>query len=177
MKKLTAILLIMTCLLCFAGCKSEKTEITAIGDYDAIWTLSERRASESSFLFPTAIIPTDVQLFKCEHINTMPIGTEWEVILKLQYNTETFKAEADKIQSLCKGSPIHGESDHFDTVSYASVWNWNSCFEYAILNEEENTITYVYLQLKDKDDISIDSKYLPKDYKLEMGTSEFSIYK
>lgn len=171
-------LLLAFFILCLCGCSDEyeKTVIDDISKYETVWTLPEHRASENSELFPSNIGDKKVNEFYCEHITALPIGTEWQMILKIEYGDEEYSTELARIQKLCTNSPVYGETDYFNQIAYATVWNWNGCYEYVIVDDVSHTVTYLYLQLKNKEDIFIDNTLLPNGYALEMDDVEFSIY-
>ncbi len=62
------------------------------------------------------------------------------------------------------------------TEAYASVWNRIGCFEYAIIGEDRDSVTYIYLQMGADDDYKIEKKFFPKNYKITMEGNEFTIY-
>ncbi len=177
MKK-AIILLLAFLLLCLCGCSDEyeKTVINDVSKYETVWDLPEHRIAEPSKLFPSDISDKKVNEFYCEHITTLPVGTEWQMVLEIAYTAEEYGTELAIIQKLCENSPVCGKTDYFNNTAYATAWNWNGCYEYVVLNEASHTATYLYLQLKNKDDVSIDEALLPKGYDLEMGNVEFSIY-
>ena len=176
LKRVTALALVFLCLCSFVGCNSTRTTIKAPADYDALWTLGNRRVSFSSFLFPTSIDTSNVISFGCEHETSFLLGARWQAVLELQYDSESFAFEKDKIKALCAGSVIYGESEYFDRETYASVWNTDGCYEYAIFDSDKNTVSYVYLQHKEKKDITLDSSLIPNGYEHQMKGAEFSIY-
>lgn len=47
-------------------------------------------------------------------------------------------------------------------------------FEYAIIGKD--TIDYVYLQLISQGEETLEKKYLPLDYDIEIGKAKFSCY-
>ncbi len=177
MKKIT-ILLLSLFLLCLCGCSDEyeKTVIEDISKYEIVWTLPEHRIDEGSKLFPGDVADKRVNDFYCEYITSLPVGTEWQMVLEIKFGAEEYNTELTRIQKLCENSPVYGENDYFSNTAYATAWNWNGCYEYVILDDADYTATYLYLQLKNKEDISIDKALLPRGYDLEMGDVEFSIY-
>lgn len=177
MKKIT-ILLLAFLILCLCGCSDEyeKTVIDDVTEYETVRDLPEHRIAERSKLFPSNIADKKVNEFYCEHITALPVGTEWQMVLEIEYNAEEYNTELTRIQKLCENSPVCGKTDYFSNTAYATVWNWNGCYEYIVLDDANYTATYLYLQLKNKEDISIHKSLLPNDYDLEMGDVVFSIY-
>ncbi len=176
MKRIT-ILQLAFLILCLCGCSDEyeKTVIDDISKYETVWDLPEH-GFDGSKLFPCDIADEKVNEFFCEHITMLPLGTEWQMILEIEYDAEKYSAELERIQKLCENSPVCGETDYFSDTAYATVWNWNGCYEYVVLDEANHTATYVYLKYKKKDDISIDQNLLPNNYALEMSDIEYCIY-
>lgn len=179
MRRGFAVIIVLILITMMSSC-SEVHDETLISDvrlYDTIWTLPERRASETCDLFPEHIEEGQVEAFRCKHTTYQIVGTGWQVELAIQYDEDAFLSEKERLSRLCKDSPVCGASEFFVNPAYASVWNWNGCFEYAIINEESHTMIYIYLQLMDKDKLEINEQYVPQQYEIEMSnTQEFSIY-
>lgn len=163
--------------MCSCSNVYDETIISDIKLYDTIWTLPERRVSETSSLFPSIIEEETVINFRCKHTTYKWVGTGWQVELTVKYSDDLFYAEVKRLNELCCNSIICGESKYFDMPAYASVWNHISCFEYAVVNEDDKTIGYLYLQLIDKDDLEISSHYIPQPYEMDYTNSQgYTIY-
>lgn len=179
MKKGLLIISVLLFFMVISSCKNvyNETIVSNIELYDTIWNLPERRVAETSALFPSVVEENQVVKFNCRHTTYEFVGTGWQVELVIQYTEDAFWAEKDRLNVLCRNSVVCGDSKYFDYFAYATVWNWNSCFEYAVVNEENNTIGYIYLQLINENDLTIDSQYLPNEYKMELSDSQiFSVY-
>ena len=179
MKKYALIIISLILAFSLVSCSDiyKETIVTDTEEYRNIWSLPERRVNESSLLFPSEINEECAE-FKCIHTAYKWVGTGWQITLKLKYNDNlNFEAEIDRLNTLSENSPIHGNSDYFDKTAYASAWNWNGCFEYAVVDEAEKTVNYIYLQLADKDQLIIDDDYIPGGYEMELTDSEtYSVY-
>ena len=180
MKKLISLALIVF-VLCGALCSCNDVQdekiITDIKAYESIWDLSERRIGDYSDLFPKKVENKQVIKFNCIHSTYSFIGTGWQVELEIKYDDNSFSTEENRLKNVCKDSVICGNSNYFDCPNFASVWNWNSCYEYAVVNETDNTIGYIYLQLIDKEDLKISKKYVPNQYEMELQNSKsYTIY-
>ena len=158
------------------SCADREIIITNIKEYGNIWSLSERRADEKNLLFPESVLENECEDFICKHTTYGLVGTGWQVFLKIKYDETVFSEEITRLKNLCEKSPVKGESDYFEKSAYASVFNSNGCYEYAVINEADKTICYIYLQLIDKKNLIIDEEYIPKGYELEMNSYSFSIY-
>lgn len=180
-RKLMMIVIFVLSMGLFCSCSDEyeQTVISDIKLYGTIWNLSERRVSETSELFPNSaeIASEEVINFHCKHTTYQMVGTGWQVELAVKYNDDSFYNEVNRLSKLCDSSIICGESKYFDVPAYASVWNHIGCFEYAVVNEKDKTIGYIYLQLVDKDDLEVSSAYIPHSYEMTYSDSQgYTIY-
>ncbi len=179
MKKCAFIIISLILTLNIVSCSGvyEETIVSNIEEYSSIWSLPERRVGETSLLFPSKINEECTE-FKCIHTTYKWLGTGWQITLALKYDDSlSFGKEIDRLNTLSENSPVHENSDYFDKSAYASVWNWNGCFEYAIVDESEKTVNYIYLQLTDKDELTIDANYIPNGYEIELTDCEsYSVY-
>jgi len=174
-KKALALLITLIISVCLFSCKDEKTFITDVNSYSCIWDLPEFRIVETE-LFPPSI-DEESCFFNCEHVVEFLLGTRWQIELSIEFDDESYETETKRIKELSRGSVVFGESEYFDIPAYATVWNWNGCYEYALFNESTKTITYIYLQLNNKDQLTITNSYIPKNYSLTMNdVPEFTIY-
>lgn len=163
--------------MCSCSNVYDETVISDMKLYDTIWNLSERRVSETSILFPSIVDGDKVINFNCKHTTYQLVGTGWQVELTVKYSDDSFYAEVKRLSELCDSSVVCGESEYFDVPVYASVWNHIGCFEYAVVNEEDKTIGYIYLQLINKDDLEISSSYIPHSYEMTYIDSQaYTIY-
>lgn len=178
-KKYVLILISFILTLNLSSCSNvyEETIISNIEEYDNIWTLPERRADEISVLFPNNVNEEQCVTFICKHTTYQLLGTGWQVLLEIKYDDSLYFSEIDRLNNLCTDSPICGYSEYYDNPAYATVWNWNGCFEYAVIDENKKTIYYIYLQLIEKKDLTIDQNYVPKGYEMQISNSEiYSVY-
>lgn len=179
MKKtlLLTIAAFMLCFVCSCNGAYDETNISDVSEYKQIWNLPERRAGESCELFPKCVDGLEVIDFNCKHTTYHLVGTGWQVELIVKYNADSFSAEKERIKVLCEKSVVCGNTDYFDNPAYATVWNWNSCFEYAVVDDQKLTISYIYLQLADKEKLVIASDIIPNRYDMNMsGIEEYSLY-
>jgi len=177
MKRILLILIVLSVVFIICSCDAY-TEVTIsdIALYNDIWELPDRRMVDTSKLFPNSIDKNECIKFNCAY-TTMLLGTRWQIELAIKYDSNSFEAEKSRLSEMCENSIVCGESKYFDSLAFATVWNLNSCFEYALCDEVNCTITYIYLELNYKDDLTIDSAYIPKNYELDMeNTPQFSIY-
>ena len=175
------LLLIIIALVLFSICSCSdvyaETYISDVSAYDTIWDLPESRAFEKSELFPMSISELQVIHFSCYHQTYQLVGTGWQVELIIKYDSDSFSAEHERLKNLCEESVVCGDNEYFDYPAYATVWNWTQCFEYAVVNEQNSTISYIYLQLINKEDIAITSDNIPRNYEMDMPEAGmYSLY-
>ena len=181
MKKIIIILSLIL-VLTLSSCSDVYSEriLSDAEQYEDMWELSERRVyheyPQVSLLFPQSINEEQCIDFLCKHTTYQIVGTGWQVLLNIKYNDDEFANEVKRLSDLCVDSPVCGLTEYFDLPAYASVWNWACCYEYAVVNEEEKTISYVYLQLINKDYLCLEDVYVPNEYDQQMEGSEFTVY-
>ena len=179
MKKYVLILISFVLTLGLSSCSDiyEEIIISDIEEYDNIWTLPERRVGETSVMFPNNVNEEQCVTFICKHTTYQLLGTGWQLLLEIRYDDSLYFSEIDRLNNLCGNSPIRGISEYFGNPAYATVWNWNGCFEYAVVDEKEKTVCYIYLQLIEEDNLILDKKYIPEGYEMQLGNFEtYSIY-
>lgn len=91
-------------------------------------------------------------------------------------NAETFEEECSRLSQITveKDSQIN-EVQHSETLfkypAYIAMYDWSSCYEYALILEEENKIVYVFLQGNSQ---RVDKDYMPLN--MNNDNNIFSIY-
>lgn len=160
----------------------EQKTVTDIAYYDEMWDNPEKHEDyNKSILFPKSVENLKVTDFLFVY-NVHLFITEWQIELVVKYDEDYFENEVERIKSVCKGSPVYGETEYFDKPAYASMWDYDSCYEYAIVDEKNSEIVYIYFQYVYVDlyEFKIEEKYIPKGYRNTSDTSEpnyiFSAY-
>lgn len=90
------------------------------------------------------------------------MGEGIQILVKIHYDTDLFVSEKERISS------ISGEcADSFNNPDFAA-YSTQICnegvSEYVLINNEDQTIYYIYLQDIPKKEIELDHKLLPKEY-------------
>lgn len=91
-------------------------------------------------------------------------------------NAETFEEECSRLSQITveKDSQIN-EVQYSETLfkypAYIAMYDWSSCYEYALILEEENKIVYVFLQGNSQ---RVDKDYMPLN--MNNDNNIFSIY-
>lgn len=126
-------------------------------------------------MFPCSV--EEVVFFNCKHTTYHAVGTEWQVELTVKYSKESFYDEVKRLGELCHNSTVCGCHNILTRLLMHQYGNYIGCFEYAVANEEERTIGYIYLQLLNKDNLEISSCYIPHQYEMEMNdTPSYTLY-
>lgn len=93
-------------------------------------------------------------------------------VLRLSKISERYKNEnyKDKINNIVY------DTKNFIYPAYVTIFNQNHCYEYALLNNEECKIIYVFTQFIELNNVKFDKKYLPVDFGKEKSSTGFNIY-
>ena len=155
-----------------------------IENYDKA-KISEQYRSDLSelFVFPEdtkdMIEPTFVSSFK-----TGFFDTDGYMILQARYDKEDYDAEVKRLSSIeCTVDDItigiKYDEESYALPAYVAIDGFDYEYEYALLDEENHTITYVILSYPEYVDLSEYEEYLKLDadeYKIEDTLNQFSIY-
>ena len=155
-----------------------------IENYDKA-KISEQYRSDLSelFVFPEdtkdMIEPTFVSSFK-----TGFFDTDGYMILQTRYDKEDYDAEVKRLSSIeCTVDDItigiKYDDDSYALPAYVAIDGFDYEYEYALLDEENHTITYIILSYPEYVDLSEYEEYLKLDadeYKIKDSLNQFSIY-
>ena len=166
-KYIGILLLVLSVLLAASGCSyvSHKDYYSDLDDYSEIWELTGVRYSykNTSSLFPENIENLSVKNFFCRYDQQLPLGEGMQVLLEIQYTDEDmFIREVEDISSISFSC-----DDYFPEIgfsAYAIRLGADSSSEYALIDEENQTVYYIYLQNIPQKEIEIDHKFLPAGY-------------
>lgn len=125
------------------------------------------------FVFPESI--EELEDVEYEYFCEQGIlDNSYAIVLKAVYpNQKDYDLEAERLSNInctiktSQGSvcnEIEYSETHFDYPAYVAVYNTNMSFEYALADEENSCIVYVYLRLCEGADFLPD-KYLPTEFK------------
>lgn len=132
-----------------------------------------------------AIFPKDVPSENIQsyfYLNRdMPLDPICEIYLKCAYSAEEYNSEVERLKNIYN---IKYDEENFNYNAYVSMYNFSSCYEYALLLEEEKTIVYINTQGIYGNwllGLRFDKKYLPEGFMKDIkytGDKEknFTIY-
>lgn len=104
-----------------------------------------------------------------------------QVFMEAVYDEESFEKEINRLSgiSVSKNSDtnlILKDAEHFFTDAYVCEYNWNDCYEYALVFQADRKIDYIFLQNVDIRDVKFDVSFLSADYNERIEDSEYCIY-
>lgn len=125
------------------------------------------------FVFPSSI--SDLENVEYEYYCKEGIAeNSYMINLKVEYpNQEAYEAEIERLENITCSvktskdvvmNNIEYTEGLFDYPAYVAIYNTNMSFEYALADEENNTIIYVYLRLCEGVDF-LPKKYLPIEFR------------
>lgn len=111
-----------------------------------------------------------------------------QIYLSYRLNENAYATEQERLSSLTYTDRT-GEtrSVEYDTASfgypaYVTIAGYDFCYEYALLNEKEHTIVYIYAMNTVSDDLQFNDEFLPNYYMENFddlayqGKDHFTIY-
>lgn len=150
------------------------------------WSLPEKYTQ--LLVFPEAIPDSAVEVsyyYRYESGYTRPMC---QIFLSCRLDEETYAEEAERLSSLFYESETAGKQTvRYDDVSfpypaYVTIEGYDFCYEYALTDETEQRIIYVYAMNTLEQDIKFDTAFLP-DYFMEdftelsvTGLDRFTMY-
>lgn len=94
-----------------------------------------------------AIFPKDVETENIQsyfYLNRdMPLDPMCEIYLKCTYNLEEYEKEVERLSKIPN---IKFDEENFNYDAYVTMYNFSSCYEYALILEEEKSIVYINTQ-------------------------------
>ena len=109
-----------------------------------------------------------------------------QIYLEYSLSKEDFNAEALRLSKISERYQNENYKDRVNNIvydtknfmypAYVTIFNNNHCYEYALLNEEENKIICVFTQFIGIDNVRFDKKYLPIDFGSKKSSGGFNIY-
>ena len=104
-------------------------------------------------------------------MNENAYATEQERLSSLTYTDRTGETQSVEYDTTSFGYP-----------AYVTIAGYDFCYEYALLNEKEHTIVYIYAMNTVSDDLQFNDEFLPNYYMENFddlayqGKDHFTIY-
>ena len=111
------------------------------------------------------------QIYLSYRLNENAYATEQERLSSLNYTDRTGETRSVEYDTTSFGYP-----------AYVTIAGYDFCYEYALLNEKEHTIVYIYAMNTVSDDLQFNDEFLPNYYMENFddlayqGKDHFTIY-
>lgn len=111
------------------------------------------------------------QIYLSYRLNENAYATEQESLSSLNYTDRTGETRSVEYDTTSFGYP-----------AYVTIAGYDFCYEYALLNEKEHTIVYIYAMNTVSDDLQFNDEFLPNYYMENFddlayqGKDHFTIY-
>ena len=169
MKKIVFIVIV---LLLITGCSINYKEYNDIDNYSNYLISLRDNTDAHSYLsiFPDEIVNNNVEEFRYLSEDGLFDG-DYLFYLVVNYDKESFYNEKDRISNITINyknleKKILYSEEGFNYPVYISIFDNNGSFEYALADEENYKIIYIFNQFFMWDKIEINKNYEPIDYKV-----------
>lgn len=125
--------------------------------YDSAMQLNDKK---ENYIFLMSIESLDTQKYICSY-GIGKIISSWQMELVVKYSDDDFRKEISRIKKISDENKTNDVSRFFNMTVYVEAWKDLSCYLYALVDEKDKHIIYVYLQNIKNADIVIDRPYLP----------------
>ncbi len=163
-KNIAAIAILL--IFCLAGCSysAEKTYYKDTADYDKIWSLTgfNHGYEDKSPLFPDTLTGYNVEDFYCRYDEQLPLGEGVQIFLEIRYDENDFPAQQERISKMATEDAENFTESGFS--AYVLQSGDNGRYEYALIDDGEKTVYYIFLYNLPKKEIEITKNLLPKNY-------------
>lgn len=105
-----------------------------------------------------------------------------QIYLKCEYDLPTYKNETERLSQIREEyqgriQKINYNTKDFRYPAYVTIFENDGCYEYALLDEENYSIIYIFLQWTEEKNIEFADIYLPYNYNCAVSTDRsFFIY-
>lgn len=131
-------------------------------------------------VFPDNIHEEDILYYYYKSQDTI-FSPECQICLETTYEESDFEKEVKRISQISinyngKKNKILNDKENFNAEAYICEYNWNHCYEYALIVPETQQITYVFLQNVNKSEVKFDLDWLPDHYEEKDNSLIYCIY-
>jgi len=164
-KYIVTSVLIINMVLILTGCYIAFKDYYHEEDYREIWELTGFRHGYEgvSPFFPERIDNLEVKDFLCRYDQQIPLGEGVQLFMKIQYiDKMIFDKEYDKIRSMAFDCNDFFEVDDLSAYAVRLGEEWST--EYALIDEEQQIIYYIFLYSVPKSQIRFNHRLLPAGY-------------
>lgn len=159
---------------------------TKISDINKYGFFEDFKGYSNLYTFPTKI-PNSGQVDDYYYYQRDTLfDPTCQIFLEYSLSEEDFEAEVSRLSKITVRfenerykdivNKIVYDTEHFRYPAYVTIYNNNYCYEYALLNKEENKIICVFTQFIKTNDITFDKKYLPVGFGDDNSGEGFNVY-
>lgn len=160
------ILVVFLLVILLSGCSyfTAKTYYREVNNYDEIWELTgfHHGYDSKSPLFPDEITNLNVEDFYCRYDERLPLGEGVQIFLKVVYNEDAFLAEQERIAGISTEDKKNFSAVNF--MAYDLKMGDQGCWEYALLDNNQKAVYYIFLYNLAKNEIEFDKSLIPQNY-------------
>lgn len=119
-------------------------------------------------IFPKSLEEeTSTEYFYCYKSGILD-GT-YQIYLKRQLSSSQYEKEIERLQGITDmyEEQVHAitcDKKNFIYPAYVSIYNFDSTYAYALCDEENSIIYYIYLQFIPENKVQFDNELLPQGY-------------
>lgn len=138
------------------------------------------------YIFPTIILDSArINAYYYYQRDTL-FDPTCQIYLEYSLSKADFEAEVSRLSMISERfeheqykdivNEIVYDTEHFRYPAYVTIFNNNYCYEYALLDKEENKIICVFTQFIKLNEVIFDKKYLPTGFGDDKSSRGFNIY-
>lgn len=178
MKKKIPVIIVLILLITFTALYCSTHEYHTDVERYGKWSEQDRQGKLS--VFPDTVENMQVEEYLYQ-FSTGLLDSNYQIFLKSKLSKAEYQKEVKRLENISdsldgKTQKIHLDNTSFCLPAYVTICNFDFTYEYALVDEENTTIYYVYLQFIDKENIKFDKELLPENYLCEEKDKIFSIY-
>ncbi|MBU3136381.1 zf-HC2 domain-containing protein [Clostridium gasigenes] len=150
----------------------DKNETTNISDYREFDTIhnEEQCMWSNLYVFPEKINnPDKVKSYYYYCDNKGLFDNSYQMYLESEFSEDEFKEEVKRLSEIKvkyegdENSIVYNNND-FKYPAYVAIKDNDCTYEYALVDDENNRVMYVYTRFMYESDIKFDKEYLPKNF-------------
>ena len=161
----TILIIVISTMFLFSGCYVAYKDYYHEEDYKEIWELTGfwHGYEGVSPFFPESIDDLEVNKFLCRYDQIIPIGEAVQLFMEIPYtDEEVFNKEVEKIKSMAFQCDEYFEEIDFSVYAVRLGEEFNT--EYALIDEEQQVVYYIFLHNVPKSEIRFEHRFIPKGY-------------
>lgn len=131
-------------------------------------------------IFPRDISKESIREYYYRSQDTI-FSPEAQVFLEAVFEKDAFEQEVERLSHICMSDGketnlVLEDNRHFPADAYICEYNWNHCYEYALVFPEALKINYIFLQNIDAADAAFEDSLLPEGYGEESEENPYCLY-